>query len=196
MELSPESERRLRGIFKTFNRFMLALWRLGLAKYGNPTRYGGAIMVIKHTGRKSGLTRYAPVNYFETEEFVYCSAGFGEQTHWYQNLMANPEVELWLPGSRWRGLADDISNSERRVDLLRSVLVASGFAAYLFGFNPRRMSDSEIENLLEHYRLIRIRKLSPVTGPGGSGDLSWIWPTLTLFLLFLVLRRRRGHLEQ
>jgi deazaflavin-dependent oxidoreductase (nitroreductase family) len=193
MDLSADLELRLRKIFRVFNKFMLALWRLGLARYGNPTQLGGAIMVIKHTGRKSGLTRYAPVNYFEEGEFVYCTAGFGEQTHWYRNILDKPDVELWLPNSRWSGIAEDISDSEHRISLLRAVLVASGLAGLLFGVNPRKLSDDDLEDLLDHYRLVQIRKISPVTGPGGPGDLAWIWPLSTFLLLFALFRRKRDH---
>ncbi len=191
MDLSPQAEARLRKTFKAFNRFMLLLWRLGLAQYGNPTRFGGAVMVIKHKGRKTGLTRYAPVNYAEVDGDVYCLASLGTRTQWYRNLMAKPQVELWLPDSRWEGIAEDASEDENRVALLRKVLIASGFAAPLFGINPRRMSDAQIEALIGPYRLVRIRKVAPVTGPGGPGDLAWVWPLSTLILLIMLLRRRR-----
>lgn len=191
MLYTPETAIRLRKIFKVFNRFMLALWRLGLARYGNPTEIGGAVMVIKHRGRKSGQVRYAPVNFAEVDGDIYCTAGFGTETHWYQNLKADPNVELWLPDSRWAGIAEDASEAENRVKILRAVLVASGFAGPLFGANPRRMRDDQIEALLGPYRLMRIRKTDPVTGPGGPGDLAWVWPVATFALLGLLSRKRR-----
>ncbi len=193
MIYTPETEIRLRSIFKIFNRFMLALWRLGLARYGNPSEFGGAIMVIKHKGRKSGLIRYVPVNFAEIDGEIYCTAGLGTKTHWYQNLLADPKVELWLPDSRWAGVAEEASDSGKRVEILRAVLVASGFAGPLFGANPRRMSDAQIEALIGPYRLLRIRRTEPVTGPGGPGDLAWVWPLATLLLLGWLLRgpRRR-----
>ena len=77
MELTQITEQRLRRIFKIFNRFMLLLWRLGLGSWGNGTEFGGSIMVIKHTGRKTGLTRYTPVNYAVVDGDIYCTAGFG-----------------------------------------------------------------------------------------------------------------------
>ena len=191
MLYTPEMGERLRKIFKVFNRFMLALWRLGLAHYGNPTEFGGAVMVIKHRGRKSGQLRYAPVNFAEVDGDVYCTAGFGTKTHWYQNLQADPHVELWLPDSRWAGIAEDASEAENRVEILRAVLIASGFAGPLFGANPRRMSDDQIEALIGLYRLIRIRKTDPITGPGGPGELAWVWPVATFVLLALFFRKRR-----
>ena len=123
MDLSPSAEARLRQIFRALNRFMLFIFRLGLGNFGNGNRYAGWIMVIKHRGRKSGLTRYAPVNYFEEGDFVYCTAGFGPRTHWYGNLQADPKVELWLPNSRWAGTAEDIQHgSPRRGDLTQASL--------------------------------------------------------------------------
>lgn len=193
MTYAPETEAQLRKLFKGFNRFMLSLWRLGLGGYGNPSKFGGAVMVIKHRGRKSGLIRYAPVNFAEIDGDIYCTAGFGEKTHWYQNLLADPEVELWLPDSRWEGLAEEVSDVENRVEILRAVLVASGFAGPLFGYNPRRMSDEQIDALIGPYRLMRIRRTAPLTGPGGPGDLAWVWPLATFVLLRLLFRRRRAR---
>jgi deazaflavin-dependent oxidoreductase (nitroreductase family) len=191
MSYTPETEARMREIFKALNRFMLMLWRLGLGGYGNPTKYGGAVMVIKHQGRKSGQARYAPVNFAKVDGDIYCMAGFGAKTHWYKNLLANPNVELWLPDSRWAGMAEDVSDDENRVEMMRAVLVASGFAGPLFGANPRQMSDDQIQALIGPYRLMHIRLTVPVTGPGGPGDLAWVWPLATFVLLGLLFRRRR-----
>lgn len=191
MEYTPETEVKLRKIFRFFNKFMLALWRLGLGGIGNPTKVGGAIMVIKHKGRKTGLTRYAPVNFAVIDGDVYCMAGFGLKTHWYRNIMAEPEVELWLPDSRWTGVAEDVTDIEDRVAVMRQVLIASGFAGPLFGANPRRMTDVQFEEMLDIYRLVRIQRTAPVTGPGGPSDLAWIWPVATFLLLGLLLRPKR-----
>ena len=84
------SEYNLRRIFKSFNRFMLLLWRLGLGAWGNGTSIGGSLMVLKHTGRKTGLIRHTPVNYTVVDGDVYCTAGFGRLSDWYLNIMAQP----------------------------------------------------------------------------------------------------------
>jgi deazaflavin-dependent oxidoreductase (nitroreductase family) len=181
----------LRGVFKVFNRFMMLLWRLGLGSWGNGTEFGGYIMVIKHIGRKTGLTRHTPVNYALVDGDVYCTAGFGKASDWYLNIMEHPEVEIWLPNGRWAGIAEDISHVENGPYLLRQVIRASGFAGPLFGVNPKKMSDEDFERLLESYRLIRICKREALTGPGGPGDLSWVWPLSTLVLLWLLIRKGR-----
>jgi len=192
MELTQISEQRLRRVFKSFNRFMLLLWRLGLGSWGNGTEFGGSIMVIKHTGRKTGLTRYTPVNYAVVDGDIYCTAGFGSVCDWYSNLIAIPQVEIWLPDGRWVGVAEDVSDSKDRGALLRQVIIASGFAGSLFGADPKKLTDADFEKLMDSYRLIRIQRKGAVTGPGGPGDLAWVWPLSTLILLLLWFRRRRS----
>src|SRR5512140_295270 len=88
----------LRRVFRVFNRLMVFMWRLGMGRMINiwPAVIG-RIMVIKHTGRKSGKVRLAPVNYAPLDGEIYCTAGFGSGSDWYRNIMAGPQVELWLP---------------------------------------------------------------------------------------------------
>jgi deazaflavin-dependent oxidoreductase (nitroreductase family) len=181
----------MRQMFKVFNRFMLLMWRLGLGTYGNRPELGGSIMVISHTGRKSGLKRRTPVNYAMLGGEVYCTAGFGAVSDWYRNMLANPQVEVWLAEGWYEGIAEDVSDSPDRAMLMRQVLIGSGFAARAAGINPLKMSDEELASLTQTYRLVRIQLTSPRTGAGGPGDLAWVWPLATTILLGMLFMRRR-----
>jgi deazaflavin-dependent oxidoreductase (nitroreductase family) len=182
---------KLRRGFKTFNRFMLLMWRLGLGNWLNAwPKVGGRIMVITHTGRKSGTRRQTPVNYAIVDGDIYCTAGFGPGSDWYRNLLANPNVEVWLPEGWWSGTAEDVSDQKERLYLLRQALIASGFAARLAGINPLTITDGELDAATTDYRLVRIRRLAARTGRQGPGDLAWVWPLATMVLLPLVLLRR------
>jgi deazaflavin-dependent oxidoreductase (nitroreductase family) len=155
-------DRRLRSVFRLFNRLMLWMWRIGLGPWINAwPAVGGRIMVITHKGRHSGLLRQTPVNYAPVDEAVYCTAGFGRGCDWYRNLLADPHVEVRLPRDRWSGVAEDVSDAADRALRLRQVLIASGFAAYLAGIDPRRIGEAELERLAGQYRLIRIRRSGP-----------------------------------
>lgn len=191
--IDPRTQEQLRQGFKHFNRFMMLMWRLGLGPWVNSwPDVSGRIMVLVHTGRKTGLKRQTPVNYATVDEDIYCTAGFGRLADWYRNIMANPEVEVWMPDGWWAGRAQDISEAEDRLPLLRRVLIASGFAARAAGLSPRTMSDDELNSATAEYRLIRITRTDARTGAGGPGDLAWIWPVATfLLLLLLPLHRRR-----
>jgi deazaflavin-dependent oxidoreductase (nitroreductase family) len=159
---SPTSSavQRQRSFFRRFNRFMLWMWRIGLGPWINAwPAVGGRIMVLTHIGRRTGLRRQTPVNYAPVGADVYCTAGFGRRCDWYLNLMANPDVDVRLPHECWRGRAEDVSESPDRTYRLRQVLIASGFAAYLAGINPRRISEADLGRLADEYRLVRIRRL-------------------------------------
>jgi deazaflavin-dependent oxidoreductase (nitroreductase family) len=192
MSLDPQLEKQLRHVwFKQLNKFMLLMWRLGLGWMMNIWPAGfGQIMVITHTGWKSGLRRRTPVNYAQVFGEIYCTAGFGKVSHWYKNIQSNPNVEIWLPDGWWEGVAEDISDAENRNFLMREVMIGSGFAAYAFGLDPRKMSDEELAAVTADYRLIHIRRTKARTGPGGPGELAWVWPVATM-LLFLFRRRKR-----
>jgi deazaflavin-dependent oxidoreductase (nitroreductase family) len=180
--------------FKRFNVFMLWMWRLGFRRWINiwPSVFG-RIMVLTHTGRITGLVRRTPVNYFRLEDSIYCTAGFGHQTDWYRNILAYPEVEVWLPDGWRNGVAEYISADEGRDQLLRQVLIASGFAAPLFGVDPHKLDEAEFSAATQDYRLVRIQLGEPLSGPGGPGDLAWIWiPISALLALAALLVRSRG----
>jgi deazaflavin-dependent oxidoreductase (nitroreductase family) len=190
--IDPHVQEQLRQGFKRFNRFMLALWRFGLGPWVNAwPEVSGRIMVITHTGRKSGLRHRTPVNYAIVGSELYCTAGFGRLADWYRNIRANPEVEVWLPGGWWAGTAKDVTDSPTKTPLMRQVLINSGFAARSVGIDPITMTDEELDAATADYRLICIERTEARTGPGGPGDLAWIWPLATMILLPLALMRRK-----
>jgi deazaflavin-dependent oxidoreductase (nitroreductase family) len=170
---------------------MLFMWRLGMGPWINVwPEVVGRIMVITHTGRKSGLKRQTPVNFAIVDGQIYCTAGFGKGSDWYQNMLANPEVEVWLPDSWWTGTAEEVKDPEVRLPLLREALIASGFAAYAAGIKPKSMSDEDLDRATADYPLLHIKRSEPRTGPGGPGDLARVWPLATMILLPMALRRR------
>ena len=186
-------EEQLREVFKKFNKFMLVLWRLGFGKFFGMWPDGwGQIMVITHTGRKSGRKLQTPVNFAIIDDEIYCVAAFGEKTHWFKNVVVNPEVEVWLPDGWWQGTTVDASEMENRLPFIRQVLINSGFAASAFeGLEPKTISDEDLAERTKDYRLIRITKDAARTGPGRPGELAWIWPIATFLLLPLALRRKK-----
>lgn len=184
----------LRQAFKRFNPFMVLLFRLGLASFVNAwPAVGGRILVLTHIGRKTGQRRRTPVNYALVDGEVYITAGFGRGADWYRNLLARPEAEIWLPNGWWTVEAEDVSDAPERLTWLRPVLIASGFAALAAGVNPAVMDDRQLAAATAAYRLVRLRRTAARTGPGGPGELAWLWPLAALALLPLALRgpRRR-----
>ena len=191
--IDPQREDRLRQGFKKYlNPGMLLLWRLGLGSWLNAwPDIGGRIMVITHTGRKTGRRRRTPVNYATVDGEVYCTAAFGGVSDWYRNVRAHPEIQVWLPDGWWAGVVEEVPESDAQwLTLMRQVLIGSGIVAPLFGVHPKRSSDEELREITAGYRLLHIRRTEARTGRDGPGDLAWVWPMATLILVPLVFWRR------
>lgn len=191
--MDPGTLDALRRIFHRMNRAMVVLWRLGLARAVNVWPQGfGRLLVIEHTGRRSGSRYLTPVNYTQAGDDVYCIAAFGDRTDWYRNLMATSANAVWLPDGRWEIQASDASDDRRRLDLMRKVLIDSGFAAPLFGLHPRRMSDDDLADATAEYLLVRIQPLQRRDTADGPGDLAWVWVPIGITSTLLIMRRRRA----
>ena len=107
-------------------------------------------------------------------------------------MIKNPNVEIWMTEGRWEGTVEDVSEDPQRLYYLREVLIGSGFAAHAFGINPKKMDDETLDKITKAYKILRIRREKERTGRDGPGELAWIWPLITVLLLFWKGRRRRS----
>ncbi len=117
--ITPYNPEKLRGYFKTLNKFMILMWKLGLADWINlwPSVIG-QFVVITHIGRKTGYKRLTPVNYALIDGDIYVTAGFGAVSDWYKNILKDPNVEIWMTEGRWEGTAEDVSDHPNRLDII------------------------------------------------------------------------------
>ena len=150
----------LRKVFHAMNHFMVWMWKMGWGKAINIWPAGfGRILVIRHRGRKSGMEYLTPVNYAIAGGEIFCTAGFGATSDWYRNIFVDPNVELWLPDGKKNFCAEEISDSPKRLFLMRQVIIASGFAGPLLGVNPKKLNDEQLDKISKEYRLIHFRQV-------------------------------------
>lgn len=156
-----------RDSFLPVNRLMLGLWRSGFGGVLNATHpVSGRIMVLGCLGRRSGMLRRTPLNYAPGDGEVFCLAGFGERTDWLRNLQANPVAEVWLPEGRFLAEAEEVTDPGERLQRLRQVLQASGFAAKAFaGLDPWRIADEALAEQTGDYVVVRLRLGARLEGP-------------------------------
>ncbi len=178
----------MRRIFHFLNKFfMVPVFRLGFGLFfGNPI--WGYIMVLKTTGRKTGRTRYSPVNYAIRNGSFYCLAGWGDRSDWYRNVKDRPEVEAILPGGAVSGRAEEISDPAERALVIRQILKNGGFAGFLEGFNPYRVSDEALQEKTEAMRLLRIQPNGVGSGASDPGGWAWVWTPISILLLVVLIR--------
>jgi deazaflavin-dependent oxidoreductase (nitroreductase family) len=108
----------------------LYIWtngRIGAVAGGMPT------LLLTTIGRKSGLPRTVPLPYFPHPEgyvIVASYAGGPRNPAWYDNLVAQPQVELQIRERRVRAIAAPASASERPAVWSRLLEVAPMYADY------------------------------------------------------------------
>lgn len=144
----------------------------------------GSMMLLRTRGRTSGLTREAPLGYAIHDGAIYCVAGFGPATHWYRNVLANPQVECVLPTQAVSGMAQVVTDPAEWAPAYRALIRTMGLIGRLTVGNVAVMSEEE----LEAHRvlpLVRIRPTGIAPGAFDPGGLGWIpafaigtWATL------------------
>ncbi|HEY6057419.1 MAG TPA: nitroreductase/quinone reductase family protein [Candidatus Limnocylindrales bacterium] len=138
------------------------------------TPIAGSLMLLRTRGRTSGLIREAPLGYTIRDGAIYCVAGFGEGTHWYRNLLADPRVECVLPTSAVSGVAEPVREPEEWVSAYRALIASMGVVGRLTVGDVASLSDSE---LLERHRglpVVRIRPTGIASGAFDPGGLGWL----------------------
>lgn len=184
----------LHSAFNTMNRFVaVPALRMGLGGVvSNPLT--GYLMLLRTRGRTSGLVREAPLGYMVGGDHVYCMAGFGRQTYWFCNILADPHVEVVLPGRAFVGIAEEVTDPVERRDIMPRLVRSMGVVVIATGLpSPWRSSSDEILRAFEQFPLVRIRATGIAAGPNDPGLLGWI-PAQLVWLLplaWIVLRRSR-----
>jgi deazaflavin-dependent oxidoreductase (nitroreductase family) len=167
--------------------------KMGLGRYmSNPLT--GYLMILRTRGRKSGEMRDAPLGYTIVGDHAYCVAGFGRPTHWFQNVLADPQVEVILPNRAFSGLAEEVTDQAERRRVLPPLLCSMGVIAGMVGMgNPWRASPEEISRKCEGMPLVRVRATGIAVGPEDPGGRYWVVPLAASALLAVwLLRRKRG----
>lgn len=168
----------LRALFKAFNRwFMLPAHRAGLAPWVS-TPFGGWILVLRVRGRNSGRIRETPLNYLVEDGAVWVMAGFGRRTEWYRNLLADPAVEVRLPGRRFAGTAEEVPDPSTRARVMPRLVRSTGIPGMMVVPSPWTAPDEEILDATAWVPLVRIRARDGTAigpGPDDPGGRAWVW---------------------
>ena len=189
----------LRGTINRLNRWlMVPALGAGLGRW-LATPIGGYLLLLRTRGRRTGLERDAPLSYLVEEGSVWVLAGFGPVTNWYRNLLANPEVEVQLPGRHLRCRGEEVLDAEVRRRIAPRLVRATGLPGALIGCNPWTATDQRILEQIEGVPLLRLRiESGPIeAGPDDPGGRAWIWRQSMLAVAALgflrILRAGRGR---
>ena len=94
---------------------------------------GQPVLLLTTTGRKSGEPRTAPMMYLQEDGRLYVFASKGgapTNPHWYQNLVANPNVTVELGTERFGATARPLDREERDRVYAKQVELYPQFGEY------------------------------------------------------------------
>lgn len=179
----------MHDVFLKFNRWAaVPLLRAGLGPWiGTPI--GGYLLLLRARGRTSGVVRETPLSYFVAEGAAWVCAGFGPATQWYRNILADPGVEVLLPGRTVACVAVDVRDHEVRRRIIPAFVRAVGMPGALGGVDPRHATD---EQILEAYGWVPLISLRPVgspiaAGPDDPGGTAWIWRQVVIIGVIVIV---------
>ena len=146
----------LRAFFRFVNRFIVVpVFQSGLGRI-IPTSLTGDIMVLGTAGRNTGMIRYTPVSYARIGSKIYCYQGKEMRGQWYLNLLANPEVEVLLPGGLFSGYGEAVNDTAEKLQAMRQILKGSGLNSSMYGFDPAAATDEVVREKIKDIPVVRI----------------------------------------
>ena len=111
------------------------------------TMFGGPVLLLNTTGRKSGQRRTTPLIYaMDGEDFVLIASNGGASKHpaWYLNLMANPDATVEIGDREVRVRAEEASPEDKERLWQKMVEVYPGYDNY------QRKTEREIPVVVLH----------------------------------------------
>jgi deazaflavin-dependent oxidoreductase (nitroreductase family) len=175
--------------FRVLNRYlMVPVTRAGLGAWLS-TPAGGAKVLLRIRGRKSGVVRETPLNYVVAEGAIWVLAGFGPRTEWYRNLLADPRVEAILPGRTVTGTVTDVRAPAVRRRIIPAILRSTAGPSLAAGVNPWRSTPDEVCAAMAWVPLLRIDPDGGplAAGPDDPGGTAWIWRQAVVAAAFVAV---------
>ncbi|MFP6663504.1 MAG: nitroreductase family deazaflavin-dependent oxidoreductase [Deltaproteobacteria bacterium] len=110
-EVEPPS-----GLKRFFFRLPLRLYQFGLGHL-----LGGRFVLLRHTGRKSGLARQAVlevIRHDEASHSVLVASGFGDASDWLRNIRKTPDVAIEYRGDETPRVARILGRKEAQGEIV------------------------------------------------------------------------------
>jgi F420H(2)-dependent quinone reductase len=129
----PPKSSLLWRVFNNSVKGHTAVFRLTGGRIGGRA-YGAPILLLHHTGAKSGKRRISPLLYLPDGDrmvIVASKGGYTKHPGWFHNLKANPDTQVELPREGKVAVrAREASREEREELWPRVVELYEGYDAY------------------------------------------------------------------
>jgi deazaflavin-dependent oxidoreductase (nitroreductase family) len=120
---------------------------------------GWIILLLEHTGRKSGKRYVTPLQYEKIDNAYYVGAGRGQKCDWFRNIQADPHVHVQVGGESFDGLAEPLNELAQVVAFLECRFERHPFIMGLmmkFHRLPMKLNQAQMENLARQISVVKI----------------------------------------
>ncbi len=114
---------------------------------------GKFILLLTHTGRKSGIRYITPLQYEKIAGAYYVGVARGLKADWFRNIQANPHVNIRVDRTEFDCVAEPVTDPDRVADFLEYRLKRHPFMVGLilkfankFPMRPSRAQLLELSN--------------------------------------------------
>jgi deazaflavin-dependent oxidoreductase (nitroreductase family) len=133
-------------MMKALNARIVANYKRGFG----PTRI---VLLLTTLGRKSGLPRVTPLQFEEVDGCYYIASARGQESDWFKNIQANPNVHLQIREREFDAIAEPVTDPGRIADFielrLRRHPVMIRLIMTLFDGLPLRYTRADLEKLCQ-----------------------------------------------
>jgi deazaflavin-dependent oxidoreductase (nitroreductase family) len=159
-------------------------WRLGLGPIT-----GKCVMIITHTDPKTGIPRRTVVEYHSMNGIKYVPCAFGEKSHLYRNILADPHVVIQTSDGTERMSGVRVTDPDELADIIAVMLRRDPPITrwYLSSLGISEIRE-DIKANKDRMIFLRFDPTNNPTPPALEVDLAWIWPIL---LIAALLRKKR-----
>lgn len=151
----PRSYKWLRRL----NRIVVPLYRLRILPFFG---IGWIILLLTTVGRRTGKTRWNPLEFHRIDGVIHISAARGEKTDWVRNIRANPKkVRVQIGFRRFQPRVEIVEEMSEKIKFIEWMIENIPREAQMgFGWNSNEdvLANADLSPLAEFMTIIRLHK--------------------------------------
>jgi deazaflavin-dependent oxidoreductase (nitroreductase family) len=153
------------------------------------------MMLITHTGRKTGLPRRTMTESYTLGDRKYSPCAFGPRAQWYQNIAVDPRVTIQTADGAESATAVRVTDDDEILALFDAIgNRAQPMLDLYLEFLDIEPDPADIVAKKDRVYWLRFDPTEESTPPPLDADLVWIWPVALFAAVgILIAGRKKGR---
>jgi deazaflavin-dependent oxidoreductase (nitroreductase family) len=150
---------------------------------------GNKMLVLTSWGRVSGKPRHTMLSYVFAQGKEYVCSGWGANTDWYKNILADPQVTVQVGRKTYSATAYRVEDINEFTKIAQELFETGGdshFEDWLKSYGIEVTQEDMISKRDRLYLVGFDENDDPAPSP-MSADLKWVWGLIVLFFLVIWL---------